>query len=212
MLVPLLFATALFARDVRTDSAIELSRLLRTRVDISFEDRELPLALRDLRVISGIPILLTPALIAVGDETVTLELHRVPLIQVLRVLARLHDLKFLAKDGAIYATTPEDAVKRTAVMAIYDVRAVTYSPPNFRAPRRMGLRPSNHIEAEPEEETRGESMSGEDLVELIRKGTGESQWEFDGVSIDYHSGKIVVRHTPTVHAKVRRIVLMLSYF
>ena len=108
MYFPLLLATALFARDVRTDSAAELSRLLRTRVDISFENRELPLALRDLRVISGIPILLTPALVAVGDETVTLELRRAPVIQVLRILAKLHDLKFLAQDGAIYATTPEE--------------------------------------------------------------------------------------------------------
>ena len=210
-----LVATSLFgaraAAQSRPRRELPLAQKLQhKRITVTWEDRELQGALKDLSIQIGTPFLLFPELRDRAEERVTLSVKRMRALNLLRILADLHDITFLRRGEVVFATTPENAVKRTAVLRIYDARSNLYRPTDFPGPE-LGLRrPGSDFEPRPRAITRDPMDPGE-LVDIIRNGIGSEEWDFEGVSIDATShGQLIVRHTPRVQRKVARILLMLG--
>jgi hypothetical protein len=186
------------------------TRLDRARIQVHWEERSLAQSLEEVGRLLGVPLLLAPALQLRADEVWSLTLRETSGRSLLQILERLHEIRFLGQGEVIWATTPADAVRRTARLRIYDVRATLFAPTDFPGPR-LGLGLSLGLqEVEPVREVRREPVSVDELVELIRSGTGSSTWEHEGVSISGIPGRLLVRHTPAVHRRVQRILAALG--
>ena len=124
------------------------------------------------------------------------------------------DVEFLVRGKVLYATTPEDSVRRRSVTRIHDIRAALVRPPQFRPPRHLGLGrpPRDRFDEQAEDEAQAPKLEGEDIVELILKGTGSRHWDHEAVSIRAIGGRLVVRHTPEMQRKITRLLLSLGAF
>lgn len=181
-------------------------------ISIHWEGRALEDALRDLGVQLGFSFVLAPELRDRAGDAITVSLSRVRGVTVLRILRSFYDVRFLWQGGVIWVTTEAEAIRRTAVTRIYDVRAALHRPPDFPAPeRRVGLpRPGAGGDDPEPAEIPHDPMDVEEFAEIVRSGTGRDLWDFEGVSLTTLPGRLVVRHSPEVHRKIQRILFALG--
>ena len=190
------------------------SRLDRMKLTVEWEDAPLEDVVRQLSVQLGCNMVLAPAAAERAGDTVSLKLTKLRARSVLDLLSSSQDLEFLMKGGVVLVTTPEDAIRRTAVLRVYDVASAMYRAPDFRGPE-IVLRGSggyDDFEPEPLEEI-PEQRTADEILDLIQSHTGDVDWDAPGVSIDtFGSRKIVVRHTPEVQRRVLRMILAIESF
>lgn len=189
------------------------TRLARTRVTLDWEDMQLDQALKEVGGYARVHFMLSKQLRERGglEDGISLKLKEAKVSSVLEILASTYDLKYMEKGGVVIVTTPQDAIKRTAVLRVYDVSGLLYTPPDFIGPE-IVLRGSEGFEDfEPEPpEIHKDGPSIDEVLDLIRTTTNETQWDFDGVSIGtFGTRKIIVRHTPEMQRKVARVIHML---
>ncbi len=182
-------------------------RLARSSVKVTWDSVDFPEAMQELSAIVGVPIVVLPELADRG-EVVDLTWTRGRALSLLRVLARRHDIHFLLEDGALIATTPEEAIRRTAVVKIYDVRGTVFPLTDFIAPE-LGLGRREFDEPPPREVIQ-EGVTEDDLVTVLQNATGNDSWDHEGVSIQSTHGRIIVRHTPSMHRRIERILRVLG--
>jgi hypothetical protein len=164
---------------------------------------------RDLSVLTGRNFLVARALEDRGDASLTLRLEGVAAGALLRILKSSFAIEVVFEHEVFFLTTPEDALRRSAVVRIYDASAALYEPPDFVAPE-MGLRGSSDApEPRPREEPRPQRDVAE-LVELVVRATGASLWEQEGAVLQGIGTRLLVRHTPAVHRKVQRVLRALE--
>jgi hypothetical protein len=186
-----------------------LNRLKRGRLSIAWEDRELQDAVEELAKRLEINILIAAPLKERKEETISMTLRDVNAGTLLKLLEESLGVAFQNRQGVVWVTTPEDAIKHAIILRVYVIAELLYVPPDFPAPRSMGLNASGSSpagEREEESEPR-EQKDPEFLVDLIRQTTGgEKQWEIEGVAIQVIGKRLVVRHTPEMQRQVARML------
>jgi len=224
LLVPLILASCLLpasSQAIRTEPLKTprarreyrqiLNKLVSLRLTVSWKDMTIGEVVADLRRRVGLNVLVArPLQGRAGDPAVDLGLSRVRALTVMRIAAEQNGFVFQNRGGILWATTAEDAVRRSIVLGIHNVRDILYVPPDFPAPRILGIEPGRRDGGfggfEDELEREPSSMDPEQVVDLVRSATGEKTWEHEGVSIGYMNGRIVVRHSPGVQARVARLL------
>ena len=181
---------------------------LRRTISVHWEDTAWKDVARDLRLLLDLPIVVAKPL-KDDDANIEMKLDRVRADLVLKMLRDNADVRFIVDRGILWITTPQDAVKRSAVLRMYDIRAITRSRTSYRPPRDMGL-PGLRPDDDREQVEVVEGVDESEVVDLIQNGTGPANWELDGVSIQSMSGRLVVRHTPGMQRKVFKILLGLG--
>lgn len=187
-----------------------VKRLDQTLITVKWDDQPLDFVVKDLAMRTGLNFYVTPAAREAAEDTIDLELTRARALMVVRLLGEHFKLKFINRHGLIYITTPEGAIKQTAVLRLYDIRDMLYVPPDFPAPK-IGIPIGPPSEEELEDAEPPAQKDPEFMIELIKKATGESNWENDSVSIDAYGGRLVVRHTPGMQRKVARFLARMRF-
>lgn len=203
---------AVISVDTQAASTVA-TRLDRTRVNFEWDDMQLDQALKEVGTYARVNFILSPQLRERGglENGISLKLKNARTRTVLEILKSTYDLTFLLQGNVVIVTTPQDAVKRTAVLRVYDIAGLLYTPPDFIGPE-IELRGSEGFDdfEPPPSEIHKDGPSIDEILDLIRTTTNESQWDFDGVSIDtFGTRRIIVRHTPEMQRKVARVIHML---
>jgi hypothetical protein len=184
-------------------------------MSVDWRDAPLREALQDFAVTIDRNLVILPALSDRDAEGITLALKNLPAVSVMSIVQRHHGVFFLQQGDVILATTEADAVARTATLRTYDLSSALYHPPSFPAPKNIGLRPSGHIDDDLDEDAREIPSRFDDpgeVVDLIRRTTGEAQWAFEGVTLDAFQRTLVVKHTPGMHRRIQGILVQLRRF
>lgn len=190
--------------------------LAKTRMTVDWESMELGTALEQVRRSTDVPFVIAPALRARDDDEskVSLTLSEIRTSKLLELLADAFDVEYLASDGYVLVTTPADAVRRTAVLRVYDVSALLLRAPDFTGPEIVlrGSRDRDDLPSPGGTEERRDPPRADEIVDLVLRTTaGDGDWDFDGVSIDaFGSRKIVVRHTPRKQLEIARTLAVLG--
>lgn len=188
-----------------------LLRLSRSRVDVDLREATLADAADFLARVARMNVILSPALRAKGADAlprIDLRLTKVTLRQFAELLAKTTDTKLVLRDGILQFTTPEDA-RGKPVLRIHVLADLTLRIRNFPGPD-IHLHPSG-VEFEDEKESEVESAfdDPEEIVETVRKLTGEGTWDDEDVSISADERKLVVRQYPEVQREIARLLALL---
>jgi hypothetical protein len=189
-----------------------LRRLANVRVTVSFKEAPLSDVVDYVRRVSGMNVIVAPALAVKGLDTIrplTLTLTDVSLKQVAEIVNQFSGTKFKFEEGVLQFTTPEDA-RGKPVLRIYAIGDLTMPLHNFPGPE-LDLRPANsEFTPEPESDVPSAWSDPEKVVEMIRKLCGEDTWEDKDVSISADQSKLIVRQYPEVHRQIARILGLLQ--
>ncbi len=178
-------------------------------LSVDWTDLRLEDCVRDLRDRTGLNILLSAGARASDFEVAALELRRVSPLLLVQLLAEESGLIARFGRGMVVFETPEESVRRSATLAIYDLASRFYEPPDFPAPR-IGIRPV--IEEDFEDVIRPEARDFQEIVDILRSATGEANWEIEGTSMQVAGKRLIVRHTPAMQRRVARLLDALSAF
>jgi len=191
-----------------------VSRLVHTRMTLDWEAVPLDRALEQIGAQARVSFVITSALRDREMPQLNLKLSKIRVMSLLRILQKSYSVEFLEQGGVVLVTSPEDRVRRTAVLRIYDVSTALYRAPDFIGPE-IVLRGSEGFDdyrPEPLEEEREPRDIGE-ILDLLRNSVEPETWDFEGVSIDtFGHRKIVVRHTPEVHRKIQSVLRAVASF
>ena len=116
-----------------------LNRLERSRLSVAWEDRELHDVVKDLAKRLEINILIAAPLEERKAETISMTLRRVNAGTLLKLLEESLGVAFQNRQGVVWVTTPQDAIKHAIILRVYVIAELLYVPPDFPAPRSMGL-------------------------------------------------------------------------
>ncbi len=195
-------------RDVKSYRRV-LLKLRQTRVRVTWKERRLEDALKELRGIAGINIVILRSRIDDElDREITLSLRGLPAGAVLSLLSDITGVAFQHRHGVIVVTSKEDARRRALVLGVFDIADVLYVPRDFPAPK-IGLNGSGSEGELDEESDAPARRDPEEILSLIRTVTGEKAWEAEGTSLEIHGHKLFVRHTPSMHRRIGRILRLL---
>lgn len=201
----------------RSSARATAAKLAKVRMTLDWEAMELGAAIDAVGTSTDIAFVVSPALRERDTDapTVSLELSKVRVSKLLEILGDVFEIEYVQQDGYVLVTTPQDAVRRTAVLRVYDVSALLYRAPDFTGPE-IVLRGSDDDDGLPAigTEERDEPPHVDEIVDLVQRTTaGKGDWDFDGVSIDsFGTRKIVVRHTPRKHLEIARTLALLGAF
>ncbi len=188
-----------------------LNKLNNTVFNIDWKEVNLRDAIADIRRQTRLNFVVTRNADESGFDELTLRLRNVSGRLILHFLKDHGKIVFQFRRGAIFVTSKADAVRRGATLRIYSVHDLLYVPPDFPGPR-IGISPNAPGEEEEQEVVERESHDPERIVEIIKMATGESNCEYEGVSIDIHRGRMIVRHTPIMQRRVRYMIAALGAF
>lgn len=201
-------------QDRRDRTRVE-ARLRSIRVDFSGEDLPVREFARWLGVVTGEGIDFMVAADGGDDElpTITLQLEKVRLDNLLRVVADVTGLGYVYRNGVVMIK-PKEQIKEMTELRLYDVRAMVAPITDFPAPELLGLRPSGYEPPEREFESSERTLSGfgtEDLAELVRNNVSLGNWDSEGVSLTASNGILIIRQTERGHAQVSEVLRVLGY-
>ncbi len=194
------------------------AKLASETVDVNYGDegKTLPEIVKDIRGTRDINILIDreidPAKL---EEKVQITLVNQPLGSALGTILEQLGLAMTFRNDVLLVTTKEKSLGKP-VPQVYEVRDLTVSLPNFKAPN-LNLRVGQAGETaktaiwgenlEPTQET-----TVDRLVDLIRENVGRGTWEVEGFAIAPSSGQIVATTTPEVHQQIRQFLDELRRF
>lgn len=181
------------------------------RVNVDFRDAELSRAAEFAGQVSGINVILAPALSRNGTDAVpklTLKLSDVTLRQAVEFAAKLTGTRLVLRDGILQFTTPQDA-KGEPVLRIHPLGDLAVKLRNFPGPDIQIRLASAEFEDEKESEVDGGLDDPEEIIEMIRKMTGDGTWDSEDVSISGDARRLVVKQYPDVHREIAKILALL---
>lgn len=197
---------------VRTPRTRKEALLILEQVAISVNFDETPLrdAVNHLSVLTGVNMVLGPALIKEGDPDalkVTLRLRALPARQVLELMADSLHLGIGFQGGVLLVTTPKEA-RGKPVLRLYAIGDLAMPLRDFPAPDLM-LKPAGaEVEVEEEKVTKHPFSEPEDLLALVKDHTGTGTWSDEGVSASTLRDWLVVRQYPEVHDEIASLLAM----
>ncbi|MCK6481949.1 MAG: hypothetical protein L6R43_17920 [Planctomycetes bacterium] len=180
-------------------------------LSVAWEDLPLRDAVEHLSTVTGVNLVLGPALLKEGDldvRKVTLKLRGVTAKQVLEFLVEGQGLAVGFRTGVLLVTTVKEA-RGAPVLKLHPAGDFTFVLRDFPGPE-MELRPAGAETAEPERtETKHPFSDLEEIVALIKDNTGSGTWEDEGVSVSTMGEWIVVRQYEDVQAEVAKLLALL---
>jgi len=188
-----------------------MTRLARIRVDVDFRETSLSDAAKFLAQVARMNVILSPALQAKGADAlprIELKLTKVTLRQLAEILAKTTETRLVVRDGILQFTTVADA-RGKPILRIYPLADLTMPIRNFPGPDINLHLASVEFEDEKESDVESAFDDPEEIVETIRKMTGEGTWDDDDVSISADQRKLVVRQYAEVHREIARLLLLL---
>ncbi len=140
-----------------------------------------------------------------------LKLANARLLDVLGIITKASELRFVYGDGIIWLKHKSLVVEET-YLKVYDIRLAVTKMRSFPGPR-MGLRSSSD-EDEPEEEDTTQTFSGldQELIEqLIRRHVLPDTWDVEkGPSLSVANGLLIIRQSYRGHREVRKLLRILG--
>ena len=185
-------------------------------IDNGSEGAPLNEVVKQIRRTQGFNILLSGEVMTEHGETPVTDTYiDQKLGSVLKVMLGNLDLAYTFRDDALVITTKDKALG-TPYPKVYEVRDLTISLPNFKAPD-LTLR------AGPAGEASARAVAGEPLdstteteidtlVELVRTTVHPTTWDLPGFGITPSSGQIVATTTPEIHSEVNKFLDNLRRF
>ena len=168
-------------------------KLASQKISFDFVETPLPDVLAFLSSLTDVTIILDPDAIRDGAPTVTLRVNEMTLERALNWICKLASLKYNLKNEAIYVAHPEKLRDRV-VLRMYDVSDLTMEIKNFAGRQQALSTGEGHGEQSDigesfwgdfDEKDDGEDkgLTGEGLVEFIRRMIAPDSWERDGHEI-----------------------------
>lgn len=173
-------------------------------VSVDFEEQRIADVARWLTNVTGVNVVLGPALLQRGDVDelkVDLSLKKVSARNVLDLVTESLGLAVGWRHGVLLVTTVQEA-RGKPVLKLYTVADLLLPIRDFPAPDLM-LRPAG-ADVEPETETVREPAWGDadSILDLVRENVGGESWEDDGISADTLNDWLVIRQYPDVHERI----------
>ncbi len=180
-------------------------------VSVNFDDASLADALSYLAVLTGVNIVVGPALRKEGDPDlirVSLRLTKVSALQVLELIAEGKDLGIGFQSGVLTVTTRKEA-RGKPVLRLYALGDMFMPIRDFPAPDLM-LHPAG-AERKVEEETETKPAFGDadEVLRMVKEHTGAGTWEDGDVSASVMHDWLVVRQYEEVHAEIGKLLALL---
>lgn len=183
---------------------------------VSFKETPLPSVVEFLQDISGQNIIVDPQMEGAEEKLVTLELKNISLENILNILVKQLDLEYIFDKEAL-VIVEKGKVDKKVIFDIYNVQDLLNPIQDFPGPKlKLPDRPSNNagggggaapLPVDDEEEGDKKAITPEDLIDIIKKSTGEQNWEDqEKTLLQQHRGQLLVLNTPEVHMKVREIL------
>lgn len=161
------------------------------KISFDFVETPLPDVLAFLSSLTDVTIILDPDAIRDGAPTVTLRVNEMTLERALNWICKLASLKYNLKNEAIYVAHPEKLRDRV-VLRMYDVSDLTMEIKNFAGRQRAlatdlggggdqdgaGQMAENWWDDDGDEDE-DKGLTGEGLVEFIRRMIAPDSWDRD---------------------------------
>ena len=180
-------------------------------VSVNFDETPVKAIVEHLGVLTGVNIILGPALVQEGDPDlirVSLRLVKVTARQVLEFVAEDRGLGIGFKSGVLTLTTAKDA-RGKPVLRLYLLSDITMAIRDFPAPDLM-LHPAG-AELKPEEETETKPAFSEadDILRILKDTVGTGTWEDEGISATVMKEWLVVRQYEEVQRQIAQVLALL---
>ncbi len=129
------------------------------------------------------------------------------------------------RDGLVYITTPDEAIRPYIKLQVYDVRSLIARIPQFVGAPQFDLnsalsntssggsagqgvaQASTDLFADDSPDVDVSGITSEDLVEIIEASVRRGKWhEIDGVSVNVRNGILTVVHTDDIQDQVKALL------
>ena len=203
-------APPLTARAPRS-RAEALAMLDRIVVSVNFDETPLRDAVNWISTVTGVNVILGPALVKEGDAEllkVSLRLQKVSVRQALDLLVDSHRLGIGFQNGVLTVTTIKDARGRPT-LRLYLVSDITFPLRDFPGPDMILRSQGEEREKEVETETKPAFSDPDDILRLLKDNTGEGTWEDEGISASVMKDWILVKQYEEVHDQIARTLALL---
>jgi tetratricopeptide (TPR) repeat protein len=194
----------------------EARAALDEEVTLGFDGVPLHEAVATIRKLSKLNIIIDPS-VETRDVPITIDRSTMPLGSVLGWVARLGELEYTLRHGAVLVTTPTGML-RGPVQRIYDVS--TFIAPVEDSSPLSGVLPLEPFASTAESgapEDVDPELIGRGWADFIRTTIAQDTWRQEGMpqvkqeeqphySISYRNGRIVVVHTPEVHEEIEDLL------
>jgi hypothetical protein len=180
-------------------------------VSVNFDGTTVGDVVRHLGAVTGVNIVLGPALLKEGDPDllkVTLRLQKVTARQVLEMTAENLGLGIGFQSGVLTLTTAKDARGRPT-LRMYLLSDITMPIRDFPAPDLMLHPAGSERQVVEETETKPAFSDGDDILRLLKDVTGPGTWEDEGISATVMKEWLVVRQYEDVHEQIARVLFLL---
>jgi hypothetical protein len=186
--------------------------LERIVISVSFDETPLRDAAAWISNVTGMNVILGPALVREGDADlikVSLRLQKVSVRQVLELVTESHRLGIGFQNGVLTLTTIKDA-RGKPTLRLYLVSDITFPLRDFPGPD-MILHSQSEERAEPDAEAdvKPAFSDPDDILRLVKDNTGEGTWEDEGVSASVMKEWLLVKQYDEVHAQIAKTLAML---
>jgi Flp pilus assembly secretin CpaC len=186
-------------------------------VDYGAEGKALPDIVKDIRSQKSMNILIDPEIDSAKlEEPVRLTLSRQSLGTALKTILDQLDLAMTFRNDVLHITTREKALGKP-IPQVYEVRDLTVSLPNFKAPNlnlrvgQAGEQAKVAIAGENLESTQETTIDR--LVDLIQENVAKGTWgTIEGFALTPSSGQIVATTTPEIHQQLKKFLDELRRF
>ncbi len=199
-----------FARHPKTKR--EALRILgNVLVSVNFDETPLQDIVGHLGVLTGVNIIVSPALLKEADPDllrVTLRLKKVSARQVLEMTAESLGLGIGFQSGVLTVTTAREA-RGKPVLRLYVLSDITMPIRDFPGPDLM-LHPAGAERTPVEEtETKPAFSDGDDILRILKDTVGTGTWEDEGISASVMKEWLVVRQYEEVHGQIAQVLALL---
>ncbi len=166
------------------EDQVVIERLHAFRLSLAFEGAPLPAIIDHLREVAGLNFLIDRTSIpSPEDEQTTISGNDVTVEDALRCILPPLGLAHVVEGGVVVIAARE-RIRSCVYLELYDVQDFTWAHNGWNEFNGPG------------------PLSGDDLVRLARRETGDDWPEERGASIQFQNGLLIVRNTREVHARV----------
>ena len=192
-------------------SKAEALRILE-HTELSFDFDETPVrdAVTHLSLLTGVNMVLGPALLREGDADllkVSLRLRKVTGRQALELLTDGLNLGIGFESGVVLVTTVKEA-RGKPVLRLYPIADLAMVIRDFPGPDLM-LHPAGaEVKVEETKEHKGAYSDPDDILRLVKDNAGAGTWDDTDVSASTMRDWLLVKQYPDVHAEIAQLLAM----
>jgi hypothetical protein len=184
-----------------------MASILQTKViSVDFKDAKLAEVMKFLATVTGINIVVDPAVFQdtpESDLTVSLQVEDLPAGDILDLICKFKKLGHAFRHGVLLITTPALS-EGQVLMRVYDVRDLAVPLKDFPGPEielKGGGETSPSFVVDDTQEPK--AISAESIVEQLKSTTGAGSWdENPKCRITIFKGMLIILQTAKVHKEI----------